>query len=80
MDSSEREVALYLHPRSKQVHSRNPCRMNTYAQCAANPSEMNTCRIAQVQVPWNEHLQKARGRGYPTIVTFPSSRVGGTTT
>jgi hypothetical protein len=46
--------------------------MNSYAKYAANPCGMNTSRMIELKVPWNEHLQKSRG-GEPIIVTQPRS-------
>src|SRR3972149_567137 len=46
----------------------SPFRMNTYENCACNPSRMNTCKIIGLKVVQNEHLQK-RGRGVPTRTT-----------
>jgi hypothetical protein len=63
------QCGLHLQPAART--SINPCRMNTYAKCAANPRGMNTYKIIGLKVSCNQHLRKNRGGGGVIVTQHP---------
>src|ERR1700722_11479806 len=60
------------HPRRPRPCSTgsNLSGMSTYTKCVANPCVVNTCKIIELKVSWNEHLQKIGGG---EVLLLPSS-------